>query len=144
MFTFEYEAMDARAAMPARNECSLFTSLCIHANIDGKRLFFEEKLFKMPKSCCAVGCTNRQTKENAKLHFYCIPKGKTPFEKRKRDDWIRAIRRKNWPDEQIAKARICSEHFVSGINLSFVSHLKGMWYLICVCSLRHTCWIYLK
>ena len=62
---------------------------------------------------------------NANLHFYSIPKGKTPFEKRRRDDWIRAIRRKNWPDEQISKARICSEHFVSGINLLFISHLKA-------------------
>ena len=118
-------------AKPCRQETHALClhHLCIHAckrlHQRKKRFFFEERLFKMPKSCCAVGCTNRQTKENANLHFHSIPKGITPFQKRRRDDWIRAIRRKNWADEQISKALICSEHIVSGINHSFITHRKA-------------------
>ena len=62
----------------------------------------------MPTSCCAVGRTNRFSRES-KLSFYKIPKGLTPFEARRRKDWLKAINRKDWeswPDEKISKERI--------------------------------------
>ncbi|XP_056152613.1 uncharacterized protein LOC130127078 isoform X4 [Lampris incognitus] len=71
----------------------------------------------MPHSCCAVGCTNRKDGKNKHLHFYRVPKGKTPFEKRRRQAWIHAIRRedwKMWSEDQISNAKICGEHFISG------------------------------
>ena len=77
----------------------------------------------MPKSCCAVGCTNRKEKEKKNVPFYNIPKGKTPIEKRRRDDWIQAIERedwKAWSHEKILKACICGEHFISGTDLELM------------------------
>ncbi|XP_065054555.1 peroxynitrite isomerase THAP4-like [Rhopilema esculentum] len=71
----------------------------------------------MVRSCCAVGCANRQEGEKKNLTFYRIPKGRTPIEKRRRQDWLRAIRRddwRTWSDEKISKAFICAEHFISG------------------------------
>lgn len=71
----------------------------------------------MPTSCCAVGCTKKHSKE-VDLSFYKIPARKTPFEARRRRDWIRAINRKDWDSwtpEMISKERICGAHFVSGI-----------------------------
>ncbi|XP_022103184.1 THAP domain-containing protein 5-like [Acanthaster planci] len=79
----------------------------------------------MVTSCCAVGCTNRKTR-NSKLHFYTIPKRKTPFEQRRRQLWLEAISRDNWPEQQVNKAFLCSAHFISGKrsddpeNLDFV------------------------
>eukprot|EP00794_Sanderia_malayensis_P006493 gene6493-7237_t len=71
----------------------------------------------MPQSCGAVGCTNRKIGDKKGLPFYNILKGKTPIEKRRREAWIKAIRRedwKKWPEEHISKAKICAEHFVTG------------------------------
>ena len=67
----------------------------------------------MVTSCCAVGCTNRKTK-NSKLHFYCIPKRRTPFEQHRRELWLEAICRDNWHEQQKARAFLCSAHFISG------------------------------
>ena len=74
--------------------------------------------YSMVRSCCAVGCTNRQGGEKANLSFYRIPRGKTPTELLRRKEWIRVIRRddwKTWSQEKISKAFICSEHFISGM-----------------------------
>ena len=73
----------------------------------------------MPDSCCAVGCVNRrkvnQRNEGGKrIQFYRIPSGRTPLKQEKRRLWLRAIRRENWPDHQINRARICSDHFITG------------------------------
>eukprot|EP00112_Aurelia_sp_Birch-Aquarium-sp1_P012053 Seg253.27 transcript_id=Seg253.27/GoldUCD/mRNA.D3Y31 product="THAP domain-containing protein 4" protein_id=Seg253.27/GoldUCD/D3Y31 len=71
----------------------------------------------MPRSCCAVGCTNRQVGEKKHVPFYKMPKGSTPFERRRREDWIRAIRCddwKTWSPDKISKAFICGEHFIAG------------------------------
>ena len=87
---------------------------------------------KMPKSCCAVGSSNRKEKEKKTLPFYNIPKGKTPIEKKRRDEWIRAIRRedwKAWSHGKILKACICGEHFISGKDLNL------MYYEVIKCSL---------
>ena len=68
----------------------------------------------MPESCCIVGCTNRRSKESD-LPFYSIPKGKTPFEKRRRIAWIKAVNRKDWEgwsEDKISKQKICGEHFL--------------------------------
>ena len=47
---------------------------------------------KMPESCCAVGCSQRKIK-GCGIPFYRISKAKTPFEARRRRDWIKAINR---------------------------------------------------
>uniref|UniRef100_A0A4W4H829 THAP domain-containing protein 1 n=1 Tax=Electrophorus electricus TaxID=8005 RepID=A0A4W4H829_ELEEL len=60
----------------------------------------------MGKSCCAVYCTNRFSK-NSELSFYRLPKAKE-----KRSKWITAIHRNNWNPG--TEAWICSSHFVSG------------------------------
>ena len=72
----------------------------------------------MPRTCCAVGCTNRKTGEKKEVPFYKMPKGSTPIEKRRRKDWIRALRRedwKTWSEEQISNAFVCGEHFILGL-----------------------------
>ena len=72
----------------------------------------------MPRTCCAVGCTNRKTGEKKEVPFHKMPKGSTPIEKRRRKDWIRALRRedwKTWSEEQISNAFVCGEHFILGL-----------------------------
>ena len=90
---------------------------------------------KMVRSCCAVGCTNRQEGEKKNLTFYRIPKGRTPIERRRRKDWVRAIRRadrKTWTQEQISKAYICAEHFISGDFVNVICFfLLGRWWHVC-------------
>lgn len=71
----------------------------------------------MPDTCCAVGCTHRREGVNKTLTFYNIPSRKTPFEKKRREDWIQAIKRADWDRwsyDQISKAKICAAHFISG------------------------------
>ena len=60
----------------------------------------------MVKSCCAIGCTNRLTKENT-LSFYRFP---ADIERRKL--WITAINRRDWEPNKYSY--VCSAHFVSG------------------------------
>ena len=73
----------------------------------------------MPQSCCVVGCTSRKVRET-KLAFYPIPPGTTAFEKKRREDWLREIDRKDWDDksewpyERISKQRACGAQFLSG------------------------------
>ena len=67
----------------------------------------------MPESCCAVGCSQRRVK-GCGIPFHRISKRKTLFEARRRRDWIKAINRDQWSEEQISHARICGNHFVSG------------------------------
>ena len=65
----------------------------------------------MPRSCCAIGCTNRDTKENREkgIKFHRIP-----VIKDKRNLWLSAIKRKDFdPKEDDC---ICSEHFVGGMR----------------------------
>ena len=68
----------------------------------------------MPSSCCVVNCSNRKKKDST-LKFYSIPINP---EQRKR--WLNAIRRKNWSKVEINNARVCSEHFVSGLFFSSI------------------------
>jgi len=72
----------------------------------------------MPHSCCAVGCTNRSTKEGA-LPLYSIPRKGTPFEDNRRALGIAASRREDWNKPErtfdgISWQTICSDPFVSG------------------------------
>ena len=61
----------------------------------------------MVKSCCAVGCTKRYSKDCG-LHFYRFPKDDCT----RRNQWIAAVNRENWkPTEH---SWICSSHFVGG------------------------------
>jgi len=67
----------------------------------------------MVASCAAVGCHKRQTPGcgGCGLKFYRIPVD----DPEKRKLWIAAINRKHWvpgPHD-----RLCSLHFISGINL---------------------------
>ena len=64
----------------------------------------------MPQSCHVVGCSNRKMK-GTKLSFYPIPFETTAFEKKRKEDWLRRIGRKDWndknewPHERISKQR---------------------------------------
>ena len=57
--------------------------------------------------------------ENRNLHFFKIPCKNTPFEQRRRHDWLQAIKRDDWKhpgwtESRINQQRVCSSHFVSG------------------------------
>ena len=71
----------------------------------------------MPDSCCIPNCSNRRCGKNKNLPFYSIPKGKSPFERRRRELWIKVVDRVDWKDldyDKISKSKICGAHFVSG------------------------------
>ena len=81
----------------------------------------------MGKSCCAIGCTNRYSKQSG-IHFY-----RFPTDSARRARWIGSVGRKNWiPTEH---SWICSVHFISGAKSndplspdyvpSVFSHVKG-------------------
>ena len=60
--------------------------------------------FNMPKSCAAVGCSNRADPGTA-VKFY-----KFPVADERRKLWVAAMRRENWKPTD--SSRICSDHFV--------------------------------
>ena len=68
----------------------------------------------MPKSCAAVGCSNRADPGTA-VKFY-----KFPVADERRKLWVAAMRRENWKPT----ARICSDHFV-GAEKSTISRLRS-------------------
>ena len=74
----------------------------------------------MPCSCCAVGCTNRKSKQPY-LTFYRLP-GRNKPEKRLK--WIQAIKKEQWSEEEINNARVCSAHFISGKQLLAIYCVK--------------------
>ena len=64
----------------------------------------------MPSACAAFGCARRYTKkarEEDGITFHRLPKDET-----KRDEWLKAIRRKNFEPSQTAQLWICSDHFL--------------------------------
>ncbi|KAJ8345058.1 hypothetical protein SKAU_G00292510 [Synaphobranchus kaupii] len=65
------------------------------------------------QTCCVVGCQNRPDPAS-NLHFYRIPVGSHPFQKRRRQLWLQAIKTVDWTEDFIKNARICSAHFISG------------------------------
>ena len=91
----------------------------------------------MTRSCCAFGCSNRDTKESRLkgIKFYRIPVGKE-----KRQKWLKAINRKDFdppPD-----ACICSVHFVGGtLAIHSVRGLGLIFYFVCTreCCLLVVC-----
>ena len=64
----------------------------------------------MPDSCCAPGCQNRRVK-GQNIPFYRIPSTRNM---ELREKWLSKIKREQWSDDQIDKARLCGSHFVSG------------------------------
>ena len=58
----------------------------------------------MPSSCCAIGCVSRYSK---KKHIKLF---RFPTEKKRREAWIRAIRREKWIPNKYS--RICQFHFI--------------------------------
>ena len=64
---------------------------------------------KMPKSCCAIGCTNRY-KARSGNGFYRLPSEAKCLEMRRK--WIAAIRRKNWTPKK--EEWVSSKHFIVG------------------------------
>ena len=60
----------------------------------------------MGKSCCAVGCANRYSKDSG------IPFYRFPTDAERRAFWISAVNRKDWmPNEH---SWICGAHFITG------------------------------
>ena len=71
----------------------------------------------MPVSCCTFGCSSRKKKRRL---FKFLPDSIWNHNregKRRRNLWIRALKRVKWTETQIDNARICSPHFISGIIL---------------------------
>ncbi|KAJ8251107.1 hypothetical protein GJAV_G00217330 [Gymnothorax javanicus] len=64
-------------------------------------------------TCCVFGCHNG-TDNSSNLHFYRIPVGSHPFQKRRRLLWLQAIKHVHWTEDLIKTARVCSQHFISG------------------------------
>lgn len=65
----------------------------------------------MPKSCCAVGCSNHNMMEK-KLSFHLFP---TDPERRRK--WVKAVNRQAQDGLEWSPARttvLCCEHFASG------------------------------
>ena len=81
----------------------------------------------MPHYCCITDCYNNSDKPECKnLRFYIMPKGKTPIEKKRRHDWLKAIKRKDFDrktDQQINNFRVCSAHFVSGARCTYTDNI---------------------
>ncbi|KAJ8334057.1 hypothetical protein SKAU_G00413760 [Synaphobranchus kaupii] len=66
----------------------------------------------MPRSCCAVNCTNRSSKI---CKMFSVPKGPHPFQQRRRKLWLQAIKRADWGSEGPKEGEsLCSDHFISG------------------------------
>jgi len=85
----------------------------------------------MPSACCAVGCTNRKSGDT-NLLFYRIPSKKNP---ERRLQWINAVGRKDWSEEKINNARLCSAHFISGKFFIILIHniriyIYSNWYTV--------------
>lgn len=68
----------------------------------------------MPDSCCVVGCSNRRSSGENSLQFFNIPAGKTTFELRRRQAWLKAIHRPDLVAGKPRKAKICGAHFITG------------------------------
>ncbi|XP_065153661.1 uncharacterized protein [Paramisgurnus dabryanus] len=62
-------------------------------------------------TCCVVGCENRTS---SGVNFFRIPAGSHPFQKNRRNLWLRAIKRADWDNAKVKEARVCSAHFISG------------------------------
>jgi hypothetical protein len=73
----------------------------------------------MPHFCGVVNCASRSNRDN--VQFYRIPsilhfKHKVKLNELsalRRQKWINAIRRKDFSEEMVKNARLCSKHFIS-------------------------------
>ena len=84
----------------------LFSCFAVFVSVDRVYERRSLKCMNMVKSCCAVGCTNRYTKDCG-LRFY-----RFPSDVDRRSKWLAAMKRDNWkPNEH---SWVCSAHFVSG------------------------------
>ena len=96
----------------------------------------------MPQSCCAAGCTNWKIGARKNFPFYNIPKGKSLIERRRSEAWIKAICRlewKTWSEDNILKAKICAEHFLTGSYHAFINYLSS---LICVFDITSLIYVF--
>ena len=78
----------------------------------------------MPSSCCAIGCTNRGSKENG-IRLYRFPK-----DAERRRLWARVLKRELW--EPSEHSRICGGHFISGCSLVVQATRNSVWDCRCV------------
>ena len=76
----------------------------------------------MPVTCIVVGCGSRSNRDLVK--FYSIP-AITEFKHRqdlneltrkRREMWLKAIRREDLTEKKIKNERVCSKHFIAGMN----------------------------
>ena len=66
----------------------------------------------MVRSCCAYGCTARDTADTRErgIKFYVFPS-----DKQRRSKWISAIRREDFTPT--GHTVICSQHFAGGVRI---------------------------
>ena len=69
---------------------------------------------KIVHSCCAFGCRNRMGEHKGLGFFLFLSR---PEEKKWREKWIRAVRRKNWWPTKFSQ--ICGNHFTTGKQGNF-------------------------
>ncbi|KAJ8968676.1 hypothetical protein NQ317_010649 [Molorchus minor] len=87
-----------------------------------KRVHTMIKCINMPSFCAIVGCSKRA--ERDEVRFFKIPKALKnrgerldALSKERRESWVRALKRGNLSDTFLNNARICANHFVSGLNI---------------------------
>jgi len=95
-------------------------------------LRFVTSAAKMPNTCCAIGCTNRASKNSSKRFF------RVPADPERKIKWILAINRKHWvPNEY---SRLCSDHFITG-ELKSIVLMNSTFYLFVQASQTWTLYI---
>ena len=70
----------------------------------------------MVDSCCVVGCKSDARKKMEKVSYFRFP----AKDKKKRDPWVKAVRRENWSPSN--NSRVCSKHFRTGRPSKDSSH----------------------
>ncbi|KAJ8968408.1 hypothetical protein NQ314_002316, partial [Rhamnusium bicolor] len=88
----------------------------------------------MPSFCCVVNCgSTRSRDENVK--FFRIPailhfKHKTNLNElsaKRRQKWLNAIKRADFPESKQKDAVVCSRHFISGKPAELTDELNPDW-----------------
>lgn len=77
----------------------------------------------MVNFCAVFNCTNKASKnsDGCKSGFYRIPNinpkagpDLQELQKKRREKWISALKRKDISEDKIQQFRICSNHFIAG------------------------------
>ncbi|KAF5271423.1 hypothetical protein FQR65_LT17613 [Abscondita terminalis] len=87
----------------------------------------------MPSFCCIVNCGSTGLRDN--VRFFRIPailryKHKshlTELSTKRREKWLNAIKREDFPESKQKNASVCSKHFISGTPAELTDELNPDW-----------------